>query len=181
MPALDATLKHIIFSRAKDFAVHLGAPADAQVRIVDSEIATVSYAADKVLLVETETPFLLHLEPQGYYDKVLDVRILTYNALLWRRHGVIVHSAVLFLHPDACGPKNTSRLTAESPLGHCHMEFAYQAIRVWELPVDDLLSEGIGILPLAPISDVAESELPSVIQRMAERFAEVDRAEAAEL
>ena len=46
----------------------------------------------------------------------------------------------------------------------------YDVIRVWELPVEMLLSGGLGTLALAPISNVSENEVRSVIARMKERL-----------
>ncbi len=47
-------------------------------------------------------------------------------------------------------------------------------MRVWQLSPETFLSGGLGILPLAPLSAVAEAALPGVIRRMDERI----RAEA---
>jgi hypothetical protein len=43
-------------------------------------------------------------------------------------------------------------------------------IRVWELPVEQLLSGGVGTLALAPISAVPEGEVRAVVRRMKERL-----------
>jgi predicted transposase YdaD len=43
-------------------------------------------------------------------------------------------------------------------------------LRVWELPVERLLTGGPGVLPLAPLAAVTERELPEVIARMEERL-----------
>jgi hypothetical protein len=51
-----------------------------------------------------------------------------------------------------------------------YLRFLYQVNRVWQLPVETLLSGGLGTLPLAPISAVARSEVPAVIERMKERL-----------
>jgi predicted transposase YdaD len=61
-------------------------------------------------------------------------------------------------------------------------DFQYEAIRVWELPVEQILAAGPGVLPLAPVSDVPKNELPRIVERVAERFdAELPRAEALEM
>lgn len=41
---------------------------------------------------------------------------------------------------------------------------------MWRLPVENVLAAGLGALPLAPISDVAETDLPRVIQTMEDRI-----------
>jgi hypothetical protein len=46
----------------------------------------------------------------------------------------------------------------------------YRLVRVWQVPVDQLLAGGVGTLPLAPISDLHESRVPDDIRRMKERL-----------
>jgi hypothetical protein len=53
-------------------------------------------------------------------------------------------------------------------------------IRVWQLSVDQLLAGGIGTLPLAPVSNVAESRVPDVIRRMKARLNRERRRQLAE-
>ena len=43
-------------------------------------------------------------------------------------------------------------------------------VRVWEKPVEEVLAGGLGTLPLAPLSNVTEEELPAVIERMKTRI-----------
>jgi predicted transposase YdaD len=56
----------------------------------------------------------------------------------------------------------------------------YEVIRVWQLPVEQLLSGGVGTLALAPICNVPESELRGVIQRMKERLGGPTRPQRAD-
>lgn len=58
------------------------------------------------------------------------------------------------------------RLPGEPP----YLRFAYQVVRVRQLPPELLLNGGPGTLPLAPISAVTAVELPGVIGRMRERI-----------
>jgi len=44
-------------------------------------------------------------------------------------------------------------------------------IRVWQLPVESLLTGGLGLVPLALITDEATNQLPEVVRRMDERLA----------
>jgi len=48
--------------------------------------------------------------------------------------------------------------------------FGYRVIRIWQVPPDQLLAGGLETLPLAPISAVAEGELPGIIKRMERRL-----------
>lgn len=62
------------------------------------------------------------------------------------------------------------------------MEFRYQVLRVWQRPAETFLAGGLGTIPLAPLSDVSQDALPSVIHRMEERFTgEAAPADAAKL
>lgn len=55
-------------------------------------------------------------------------------------------------------------------------------MRLWEKPVEQLLSGGLATLPLAPLADLGGKELPAVIQAMAERIGrEASREIAGEL
>lgn len=56
-----------------------------------------------------------------------------------------------------------------------------QVVRVWHLPVETLLAGGLGMLPLAPISAVAQADLPRVIERIKKRLRRRSRAEAGSL
>jgi len=50
------------------------------------------------------------------------------------------------------------------------LEFDYRLVRVWELPVEAVLAGGLGTLPLAPVTAVAEGDLPAVVERMRVRL-----------
>lgn len=181
MGKLDVSIKHAISTFPQHWAEFVGVQRGAPIRVVDTDVSTITGIADKVLLVEGARPFVLHLEPHGYYDQWLDDRVHMYNVLLRRRHGMFVHSVVIALNREAWGAANAGRVAAESPLGTCRIDFAYEVIKVWELPAERILTGGVGVLPLAPIADVPESELPQVIGRMAGRFdRELPRPEAAE-
>src|SRR5438309_565782 len=63
-----------------------------------------------------------------------------------------------------------------------YLTFHYQVIRVWELPVERVLTGGLGTLPLAPISNVTAEEVPRTLRRVQERLLrEESRARAAKL
>ena len=56
--------------------VGLGAAqARGPVRVIDSDLATVTADADKVLLVEDPTPWILHVELQAKRDPSLEWRV----------------------------------------------------------------------------------------------------------
>ena len=97
------------------------------------------------------------------------------------RHNLPVLSVAVLLHPGADSPQLTGRveraLAGEEP----HAFLRYQVIRVWQLPAEDLLTGGLGTLPLAPISDVQQEDLPEVVRQMQQRLRREERARAADL
>ena len=182
MGTIDVSLKHTLAAFPQDWAEFLGVPKGASVRIVDSDVSSVATVADKVIEVDRPSPFVLHVEPQAYYDRDLDVRMFEANARLSKRHRRPVHTTVVLLHRQAWGKSNNGRFQAVSPLGDCRVDFRYEVIKVWELPPDKLLTAGLGLLPLASVSAVGRHDVPKVIEKMAERLRqEVPRAVEADL
>ena len=136
-----------------------------------ADLSTVTAAADRVFHIGGTEPWLLHLEFQSGRDDSLIPRILKYNALLWERYDEPVHSVVILLRPQAMWPalNGTIHYQARPELGG--MDFHYALVRVWEWPVEALLSGGLGTLPIAPLSaQVDRKDLPAVIRRMDERI-----------
>jgi predicted transposase YdaD len=139
--------------------------------VIDADIATVSGAADKVLRVAAELPYLLHLEfISGHDAATLPSTLLVRNSLLRHRHEMRVRSGAILLRPEADSPQLTGVYTDAFPGEEAYLTFRYQVVRVWQLPPEPLLTGGLALLPLAPISAVTEAELPGIIQRMEQRL-----------
>jgi predicted transposase YdaD len=86
---------------------------------------------------------------------------------LEKRHDLPVRSVLVLLRPGAqlsvlSGDYQRALPGSATP----YRTFRYEVLRVWEMPVERLLSGGIGTLPLAPISAVAATELPDVLRRV---------------
>ena len=148
----------------------------AKLEIINADLSTVTAAADRVLLVREDPRWLLHLELVSSRDDDLLPNLPAYNILLWRRHRVLVQTAVVLLRKSADWPELNGTFQQGFPGRPPHLVFHYQVVRVWEIPPETFLSGGLGILPLAPWGAVTEAELPSVIRRMDERI----RREAAD-
>ena len=161
----DAALKGMLEESPADWAALAGFPRQ-KVSVVDADISSVSAAADKVLLVRGKENWLLHFEFQSGPDRTLPRRMHCYNALLEDRHELPVRSVAVLLAPRADSSSLTGIYERHFDGEQPYLAFRYQIIRVWQMPVEQLLSGGLGTLPLAPISNVAEPELASVIDRM---------------
>lgn len=166
----DATSKDLIEADPAGWVTYLGHPvAPAAVRLVDADVSTVTTDADKVIRVDDPAPWLLHLEIQAAWDGDLARRLLRYNALLAHRHELPVASVAVLLQPSANATALTGVLPSRAPVG-AGWEFRYDVLRVWERPAAEFLTGPLGLLPLAPIADVSEAELPGVVGAMKARL-----------
>jgi predicted transposase YdaD len=166
----DPTLKALVETEPESWPALLGQPT-GPTDVIDADIATISGAADKVLRVSTTPPYLLHLEfVSGHDAAVLPRKLLLRNGLLQDRHGLRVRSAAVLLRPEADSPQMTGMYESSFPGEPAYLTFRYQVVRVWQLPPEPLLSSGLALLPLAPISAVTEAQLPIIIERMRGRL-----------
>jgi len=167
----DAATKHLVEADPRTWLGYVGLPTPAPVTPVDADISTVLAAADKVLRVAESRPWLAHIELQASYDRALPSRTLHYNVLLYRRHGLPVESIVVLLRPSADGPEMTGSMHVARADGVPYLEFTYRVVRAWQQSVELVLAGGLATLPLAPLADISETDLPGVIRGMSERIA----------
>jgi predicted transposase YdaD len=168
----DPTGRKLIEMGPPDWVAWLGNPvADpGRVKVIDSNISTVTAEADKVLWVDEPEPWIQHIELQAGRDVKLADRAHVYSTVLNAHHQVPVRTALVLLRPAADGPELTGVLEKKWPNGVVYDWFRYDVVRVWEQPVDLLLASGLTVLPLAPVSDVKEEKLPEVLIAIAERL-----------
>ncbi len=183
MGAFDVTTKHLIEAHTADWLALAGVPTGGRVpRVVDADLSAIASVPDKLIRLGTgRRGTAVHVEFQAARDRDLDQRVRAYNVLARRRHGVPVRSVVFLLRPEA-GPPPVRGSVDWAGRGGSPLSFAYDLIRVWQLPAEQLLAGGIGTLPLAPIAAVDRSSLRGVIGRMRDRLEhEVDAPLAAEV
>lgn len=175
----DVTLKHMLEHHPADCARLAGVQPAGRIAVIDADVSTISAGADKVLRLDERPPWLIHFEFQASYDADLPQRILRYNVLLHGRHGLPVQSVVLLLRRESDGREMTGTVRHALPDGRQYLEFHYNAIRIWQKSVDDILAGGVGTLPLAPIAAGSQEQAASAVLRMKQRLAkEVSSAEA---
>lgn len=166
----DPTLKTLVEIEPESWPVLFGQPK-AATEIIDADIATVSGAADKVLRVAGDPAYLLHLEfVSGHDSAALPSALLMRNGLLGHRHDLRVRSGVVLLRPEADSPQLTGVYERRFSGEEAYLTFRCTVLRVWQLPPEPLLSGGLALLPLAPISAVTEAELPGIMKRMEKRL-----------
>jgi hypothetical protein len=180
----DATMKELVQSYPHDWLAQFGMPSSGPVTVLNVDFSTITAATDLILAVGDPFEVLLDLNFQSSRDEDLSRRILVYNALLHRRHRVPVHSAVLLLRPAADDAELTGVVRYEGRPGHGGLAFTFEVVRIWEKPVESILTGGLGTLALAPLAQVPpgiklEAALPGVLRQMEERLAREAPAEDA--
>src|SRR6202011_273154 len=103
----DPTLKALVETAPESWPALFGRPT-GPTTVIDADIATVSGAADKVLRVAADPPYLLHLEFVAGHDvATLPRKLHVRNGLLDDRHDLRVRSVVVLLRPEADSPQLT--------------------------------------------------------------------------
>jgi predicted transposase YdaD len=168
----DPTLKTLAELSPADW-LPLAGGRRRRVTVEDSDIGTVvSGAADKLFRVHDDPEYLLHLDFEaGHFLEDLPLRLRLYKRVFEYRHRRLVLSAPVLLRPEAADSPQWNGLLERGFEGEPPLStLRYKAIRVWELPAEQLLAGGIGTLALAPISDVHEGDRRGVVRRVKERL-----------
>src|SRR5208337_2574444 len=103
----DALTRSLLEKYPADWLNQLGLIHGEPVRVINSDLSSVTAEADKVIRVEGPQPWLVHIELQAGYDRTLPRRLLRYNALLNVKHDLAVHTVAILLHHGADGPELT--------------------------------------------------------------------------
>jgi predicted transposase YdaD len=180
----DASLKDLIEEYAPAWAERFWPGPVLDAEVIDADVSTVTAASDKVIRVRSpDGESLLDIEVQSSYDAGLPRRLLLYSDLLNYRHGLPVRSVVVLLRKEA----NAGTMTGIVELRHAPADepyhwFRYTVVRLWQQPLAPLLAGPVGLLPLAPLTDDAEADLPGVVDQVIRRLrAETSRTEAAKM
>src|SRR5436309_3209563 len=113
---------------------YVGLPAqDAEMldedwQLLDTDVSTVTAAADLVLLLKREDPSIAHIEFQAGPDRKLVLRLLRYNILLDFEHELPVDSVLVLLRKEADSPQLTGRFTRFGRDGSVYLDFFYRIV-----------------------------------------------------
>ena len=108
----DVGMKVVVETHLADWLALVPRPVRGPVRVIDSDLASVTADADKVLWVEDERPWILHVELQSKRDPSLEWRLPWYNALIEYKHRCSVHSLAVLLTKEAATPGLTGEWDA---------------------------------------------------------------------
>lgn len=178
----DVTLKDLVEEYAAIWPLLAGPPPARGVDVIDADIATLTGAADKVLLVHGDAgDWMMNLELQAGHRLNLPDRMHLNSTVLYHRHHILVRSVAALLRREALASNLTGILELRLPdEDEAYDIFRYRVVRVWELPVDMLLTRNLGFLPLAPLTDQAAGQLPRVLGRIEDRLRQEATPEQAE-
>ena len=114
----DAAGKELLHSDPAAWAALLGidCPAD-RIQLIDTDLSTVSSAADKAILFKEERPWVMNVEFLSWPDRQAPRQLLAYNALLQRRHELPVASVLVLLAPKALHGDFSGELDVPTPFG----------------------------------------------------------------
>lgn len=167
----DVSVKDLIEELPDGWPALAGGWKPRQLRLIDADVATLTAAADKVFWLEEDAePWLLDLEPEVSFKPDTPEKLHLYSAALSRRHKLRVRTVVLLLRREADGAHLSGvyrQRFADEP--EDYVIFRYRVVRVWQVPVEALLTGGLGTLPLAPLTDEAAPRLEEVVRRIDQR------------
>jgi hypothetical protein len=171
----DATLKDLVQSYLPDYEQQFGLSDLSPLTPLNVDLSTISAATDIALGHGDPVDTVVDLNFQASKDKELAARVLLYNGLLHFRFHVPVHSVVVLLRSAADDESLTGRIRYEVQGHRGKMNFTYEVIRLWENPLEQLLTGPLGTLPLALLSRLAakmavEKHLAKIVQRIQERL-----------
>ena len=166
----DATTKELIEKHPIDWLRLVGVNAtSASPRNVD--LSTISVEADAIFHINEPDPWIVHLEIQASHDSTLPLRLQRYNVLIQHHQkNLPVQSVVLLLRPEAGGSTITGHLRQTLPSGVVNHVFRYNVIRLWRIPVEEILAGGLATLPLAPLARGGDAAVPQLIDTLHDRF-----------
>jgi predicted transposase YdaD len=178
----DATTKELVRFQPEDWLALLGLPPEP-CELVDADLATVSTEADRLIRVNSAKPYLVHIEFQAGHDgHAVPGRMLRYNVLAGEQTGLSVLSYVILLKPEADSPALTGNVERLRPNGTRYLAFEFGVIRLWKLPVAQVLRGGLATLPLALLCDLSATTPENVVTNLETRIeAEAEQEERRKL
>lgn len=87
---------------------------------------------------------------------------------------------LVLLRPEADSPQLTGEVARSLPGEAPYTFLRYDVLRVWQLPPEQLLADGVGTLALAPIGSVSKGDVPEIIERVRQRLERVRERELAQ-
>jgi hypothetical protein len=170
----DTTLKDLFTQNPSDLAPLLGIGA-VPLRLLPTNLVA-NLDTDLVLGVGDPIRGVIDLNFQVRWDEETPYRLFCYNSLLHREHRVPIHSVVVLLKARENDLRLDHGIRYALFPERGRMEFALEVIRLWEQPLERMLTGGLGLLPLATLAAMPEGvsradAMPEILRRIQERLA----------
>ncbi len=171
----DATLKDMARSSPHGVLAAFDHPPTGPVKLLNVDLSTVTTAGDLVVGLGEPLAEILHFEFQSSAAAWKHADLMAYNALLFRRYHVPVHTVIVLLRPEAAHTNVDGTVAYAARPGRGKMDFSYEVVRLWERPADELLAADLGVTPLAMLGRLPEGlsledGLSAVARRLVERM-----------
>jgi len=177
----DVSAKELVWDDPAAWLDRFAIGPRGPVSVIDSDITTLTAAADKVLKVGGPDPYLVDLEPHSYHDTVLTRTLWFRQVALDYRHNLPVLTVLVLLCKEANSPGLTGAYERQLPDGWLTNRYNYRVVRLWKEDPQPYLTAGVNLVPLAPLTNVAAESLPDLVRRMADRINAEPEPRAAKL
>jgi predicted transposase YdaD len=177
----DVSTKELVWDDPAAWLECFGIGPPGPVEVIDSDITALTAGADKVIKVGGPEPYLVNLELQSSHDSELVQTTWFRQAALFRRHRLPVLTVLVLLRRQANSPNLTGSFEICMRDGFQTNQYNYRVVRMWGENPEPYLTGGINLVPLAPLTNVSENDLPAVVRRMDRRISTQPRQEALKL
>jgi predicted transposase YdaD len=166
----DISTKELIWDDPATWLERLSIGPPGPIDVIDSDITALTAAADKVIRVSGPESYLVNLEFQSSHQTNLPGTLWYRQAALFHRHQLPVLTVLILLRREANSPSLTGTFEISMPDGWLTNRYNYRVVRLWREDPEVYLTAGVNLVPLAPLTDVAEVALPGLVERMATRI-----------
>ena len=166
----DVSTKELVWDDPAACLDRFGVGPPGPVQVIDSDATTLTAAVDKVIKVGGQAPTWSTSSsnratiptwsgPSGFARRLSSTVT-----------GCRCSRCLVLLRRDANSPSLSGSFEIRMPDGSLTNLYNYRVVRLWQEDPESYLSSGVNLVPLAPLTNVAESGLPGLVQRMAARI-----------
>jgi hypothetical protein len=168
----DVSAKELVWDDPAAWLERFAIGPRGPVEVIDSDITTLTASADKVLKVGGPDPYLVDLEPHSYHDTSLTRTLWFRQVALDYHHDLPVLTVLVLLCKEANSTGLTGTYERQLPDRWQTNRYNYRVVQLWQEDPESYLTAGVTLVPLAPLTNVADSEeaLRGLVRRMAERI-----------
>lgn len=167
----DATLNSLIDDHRDEWAAFLAVRAgipSSPAEPLDTDLSA-TLQADRLFRLNGPEPAVIHLELESSGRLGIPAELLRYNVAAHGVTGLPVASVLMLLRPKATATDLTGLLELRAG-GAVYLTFRYTVVRVWQEPMEPFLTAGVGLTPLALLTNEAAADLDSAFVRFRERL-----------